>query len=554
MLKKSFCFILALAAFASALSGQSFLKNEGGTTNLYVDGKPFLVLSGELHNSTSTSEAYMESIGVWDQMKNAHFNTVIASCSWDVIEPQEGRYDFSSVDHVISNARKNGLKVVMIWFASWKNGESTYTPGYIKRNPKKYELVMDEKGDYHNIISTFSKNTMNADAKAFAALMRHIKAVDTDNTVIMMQVENEMGVLNSVRDFSPAAQKAWKSQVPSDLMDYLKAHKGKLFPELEKVWSENGYKTAGTWEEVFGKSHQKDWPEYPYYTEEIFQAYHYAKYTEVVTAAGKAEHNIPMYVNNWLRQPKMVIPGSFPSGSPEPEVLDIWRAAAPSVDLSAPDVYINEYDWVLKEFTRSGNPLFIPECRGDASKALYAYGEYDALGFAPFGFDGPQEGNFFGVLPERFSELASCYGILSEMTELVLKHRGSDTMRGLFVTKDDPHPFVAMGDYVISAKAVKEGAQSGALVIRTSEDEFYIVAINAEFSFYLKDPKTKGSAMTEIIEEGVFENGVWKPGRRLNGDENKVIIKGIEAQRVVLYKSPVPTIGLSLLDNFYKQL
>lgn len=544
MRKRLITIFLAMTAVATALSGQSFLKTENGTTNLYVDGRPFLVLSGELHNSTSTSEAYMESIGVWDQMKSAHFNTVIASCSWDVIESEEGEYDFSSVDHVIANARRNGLKVVMIWFASWKNGESTYAPGYIKRNPKKYALVVDDRGEYHNVLSTFSVNAMNADAKAFAALMRHIKEIDTDNTVIMMQVENEMGILGSVRDFSPAAQKAWKGQVPSDLTDYLKANRGRLFPELEKVWASNGYKTSGTWEEVFGKSHQKGWPEYPYYTEELFQAYYYAKYTEKVTAAGKAEHNIPMYVNNWLRQPTMVIPGTYPSGSPQPEVLDVWRAAAPSVDFSAPDIYIDEYDWVLREFTRGGNPLFIPECRGDASKALYAYGEYDAFGFAPFGFDGPQSGGTYGVLPDKLKELASCYGILSEMSELVLSHRGSDTMRGLFVNKDTPNPSVAMGDYVISARTTQEGAHSGALIIQTSADEFYIVAINAAFSFSLKDTKAKGSAMTEVIEEGVFEKGVWKPGRRLNGDENRVIIKGVEVQRVVLYKSPVPASSL----------
>ena len=214
------------------------LVQKDGTTHFEVDGKHFLMFTGELHNSTSTSESYMESIGVWEQMKYGNFNTVIASCSWDVIEDEPGHYDFTSVDHVIRNARKNGLKVVMIWFASWKNGNSTYAPSYIKRDPVKYPLVETQDGGHLNVLSAFCQESMEADKKAYVALMQHIKEIDPDYTVIMMQVENEMGILGSVRDFSPAAQKAWEGQVPADLMQYLSAHKGKLFPELERSGEE----------------------------------------------------------------------------------------------------------------------------------------------------------------------------------------------------------------------------------------------------------------------------------------------------------------------------
>ena len=568
-MKKILMTLAALSALLLplALNSQPALVRSNGTTHFEVDGKPFLIFSGELHNSTSTSESYMESIGVWEQMKKGNFNTVIASCSWDVIEYEEGKYDFTSVDHVIRNARKHGLKVVMIWFASWKNGTSTYTPSYIKRNPKKYTLVQNADGGYLNVLSTFGKESMQADKAAFTALMRHIKEIDYDNTVIMMQVENEIGILGSVRDFSPAAQKAWKAQVPSDLMNYLAANKGTLFPELEKVWAANGYKTKGNWEEVFGKSHNKadGLEDYPYYTEELFQAYYYAKYVNEVTAAGKSVHNIPMYVNNWLRQPDMLTPGSFPCGSPLPEVLDIWRAAAPAIDFTAPDIYIDQFEWVLSQFALSGNPIFIPECRGDVSKALYAYGEYDAMGFAPFGFDGPQ-GSSFGVSPSDFENLGKCYGILSGMDQMIIRNYGSDKLRGLLVTDENPAPSVEMGDYVITASSLMRGIravnygqgeeamarenaqlsaavrsrdQSGVLILQTSPDEFYIVGINVVFSFSSKDPKTVGKILTDAIEEGSFEDGKWIPGRRLNGDENKVIINGLGALRVVLYKSSV---------------
>ena len=541
------------------------LVQKDGVTHFEVDGKPFLMLTGELHNSTSTSESYMESIGVWEQMKHGNFNTVIASCSWDVIEDEQGHYDFTSVDHIIRNARENGLKVVMIWFASWKNGNSSYAPSYIKRDPANYPLVQTQDGGYLNVLSAFGQESLTADKKAYAALMQHIKEVDKDYTVIMMQVENEMGILGSVRDFSPAAQKAWEGQVPSDLMQYLSSHKGKLFPELERVWGANGYKMSGTWEEVFGKSHTKAddlLTDYPYYTEEIFQAYHYAKYVNEITAAGKAAHDIPMYVNNWLRQPGMINPGQFPSGSPLPEVIDVWRAAAPAVDFTAPDIYISEYEWVLSQFALSNNPIFIPECRVDVSKALYAYGEYDALGFAPFGFDGAQ--NAGGNYSADFENLGKCYAILSGMDQMIIQNYGSDKLRGLRVTEENASPSVEMGDYILTARssvrnqrafnygqgaaqmarenaqlaaASQQQAQSGALILQTSPDEFYIVGINVSFSFASKKADSQVKILTDAIEEGTFVDGKWVPGRRLNGDENRVGINGVGAVRVVLYPS-----------------
>ena len=206
MTSKRSIIIAAFLLLAFGAYAQPALVKQNGVTRFVLDGKPFVMYGGELHNSTSSSESYMEEIGVWEQMKTGNFNTVIASSSWELVEPEEGRYDFSSVDHVIRNARRNGLKVVMIWFASWKNGTSTYAPGYVKRNPKKYPLVQDRNGKNLNVLSTFGKASMEADKMAYAALMRHIKETDTDHTIIMMQVENEMGTLGVPRDYSSAAQ------------------------------------------------------------------------------------------------------------------------------------------------------------------------------------------------------------------------------------------------------------------------------------------------------------------------------------------------------------
>ena len=201
-----------------------------------VDEKPFLMIAGEFHNSTSSSIDYMERIDIWGTIEKAHYNTIIASASWELVEPEEGKYNFGQIDYLIQKARERKLKIVLIWFASWKNGESTYVPGWVKRDQEKYRYVLNAKGETLNILSPVSnEKAMKADAKAFSALMRHIKEVDTDHTVIMMQVQNEVGILTALRDYSPEAERVWGSDVPSDLMAYLQTHKGSLFPELEKV-------------------------------------------------------------------------------------------------------------------------------------------------------------------------------------------------------------------------------------------------------------------------------------------------------------------------------
>jgi beta-galactosidase GanA len=352
------------------------LEKQGTAARLVVDGKPMLLLCGELHNSSTGGLDYMRPI--WNRMAEKNLNSVIAAVSWELIEPTEGGFDFTLVDSTIAGVRAANLKLIIIWFASWKNGGSIYMPAWVKKDDKKFLRVKDASGKSLEILSTFGEATMMADAKAFAALMRHIKETDSRyQTVVMVQVENEMGVLdnpgltgNAVRDFSPAADAAFHGEVPTTLIKYLEQHKDSLFPELKKVWAANGYKKTGTWEEVFGKSFlkadQKDWKAYSFYTEELFSAWNYANYAGQVAAAGKKEYPIPMYVNAWLKQPFSYIPGKYPSGGPLPQVIDLWRAAAPSIDFIAPDIYTDEFIWVCNEYTRGGNPLFIPETLGGA--------------------------------------------------------------------------------------------------------------------------------------------------------------------------------------------
>jgi len=155
---------------------------------------------------------------------------------------------------MILGARKEGLKLVVIWFGSWKNSGSTYVPSWVKLDQKRFPLVKDENGKTLNILSTLSEEACNADAKAFSALMKHIREIDNKHhTVVMMQIENEIGTLRTKRDYSETANAAFNGTVPSELMNYFKVNIESLHPGILEAWGKQGFKDTGTWEEVFGK-------------------------------------------------------------------------------------------------------------------------------------------------------------------------------------------------------------------------------------------------------------------------------------------------------------
>ncbi len=298
------------------------LEKRGAVTQLIVDDKPFLALAGELHNSSASSRQYMRPI--WPRLARMNLNTVLAVVTWDLTEREEGKFDFAVVDGLIEDARHYNMRLVILWFGSWKNGESSYPPYWVKTDRNRFPLVQNAAGKPLNILSPLGAASRDADALAFAALMRHIRQVDGEqHTVIGIQVENECGVLGDSRDRSPAANEAFGGPVPRQLIEYMQQHKATLIPEFRKVWEAAGAKTAGTWEEVFGRELE---------TDEIFMAWNYAQYVGRVAAAGKAEYPLPMYVNAWLVQRTGEKPGSYPSGGPVAQVHDLWRAGAPHID------------------------------------------------------------------------------------------------------------------------------------------------------------------------------------------------------------------------------
>ena len=529
------------------------LEKKDGNVQLIVNDKPFFMLSGELHNSSTGSAYYMRPI--WKRMANQNLNTVIAAISWELIEPTEGNFDFSLADSMVQGARKEKLKLVLLWFGSWKNGASTYVPAWVKTDTKRFPLAKDKNGKTLNTLSTLGKNTLEADSKAFSALMKHIKEIDfEEQTVLMVQVQNEIGVLDGLsafmgtanacmRDYSDETNKAFNGQVPAELISYLEKHKDNLYPALKEVWSANGYKQKGTWEEVFGKGAKYEGEAWKtncaYYTEEIFMAWNYAKFVGQIAKAGKEQYALPMYANAWLKQPQGREPGKYPSGGPLPQVIDIWRAAAPSIDFIAPDIYaVEEFDWVCEEFTRSGNPLFIPETKvgpAGSARAFYAFGKYNALGYAPFGIDGA---GVINTADPNDQSITKVYECLKNLNPYIQKYHGTDQMSALFIGSDKDSDGMEMGNYAISVRRMnfggsfglfgaqfdaekqKEKSSAGLIAFQLADNEFLVaggvggIMINISKS---KSNKWENIGMA-TVDEVSFENGAMRT-HRLNGDE-----------------------------------
>jgi hypothetical protein len=521
---------------------------------LIVDDRPYLMLAGELHNSSASSIRYMEP--VWNKLRALNLNTVIGTVSWELLEPEEGRFDFRLVDAQIQEARRRNMRLVLIWFATWKNGASTYVPAWVKTDPQRFPRMKVNRrpdarpfiGEGLETLSPLGEASLAADANAFRALMRHIKEVDPHRTVIMMQVENEPGLLGDSRDRSPLAEAAWSKPVPGELLNYLAKNRASLLPEIREVWGANGYRTSGTWAEVFGQDPHAD---------EVFMAWHIGRYIGKVAQAGKAELALPMFANAWLGpQPKMELPGEYPSGGPVARVLDVWRAAAPAIDLLAPDIYVDDFKGVCALYSRSGNPLLIPEARAIVGNLFWAIGQHSALAFSPFGIED---------LPVDH-QLADAYRALRPLIPLIAQYQAEGKVIGALIEEGSKADtsfggykltfgttrrfpwLLAPGQQPVDPNAPKlapatpfgprpPDTRPFGLIVNTGTDEFLIVGsgLTVEFTPESPGPPRAGFA---AIDELTYEGGRWIQGRRLNGDEGRAALRGgrVGVLRVKVYR------------------
>ncbi len=487
------------------------LQRDGTVTHLIVNGKPLLMLAGETGNSSASNLEYMNAM--WPKVVAMHLNALVVPVYWELVEPKEGQFDFALVDSIIAGARLHDMKLVLLWFGTWKNSMSCYVPLWIKTNQSRYPRARQKDGRAEEILTPFNTANRTADMHAFAALMKHLRAVDErDQTVVLVQVENEIGMIPDARDYSDEANKAFSAPVPQNLVTDMKEHKETLTPELRDLWGKNGYKTAGNWEEIFGKSLS---------TDEVFMAWYYGQYTNAVAMAGKKEYPLPMYVNAALIRPGYR-PGQYPSAGPLPHLFDVWRAAAPNIDFFSPDIYFPTFvEWSTK-YARPDNPLFIPEVQNTQSlaNAFYAFGQLNAMGFSPFSIESLDH-------PED-NQVTKAYDVLGQLAPLILANQGKGTMAGVVLDSASQVARITMGDYVFTFRheyswpyarhSEGDSPRFGGLIIAAGPDEYYIAGRGLVVTFSTTKEGTQ--AGIGALDAGKFVDGRWVPGLRMNGDQS----------------------------------
>ena len=484
------------------------IVEKDGRYALLVDGRPYLILGGQIHNSSGWPSELPQ---VWQSMEALHANTVEAPVYWEQVEELEGHFDFTNVDQIVEGARAHSLHVVLLWFGTWKNGNMHYVPAWVKQDPKRFPRVIRADGQPIDVLSPLGRATLGADKAAFVALMRHLKTIDGErHTVLLVQVENESGNIGSVRDFSDTANREFAGQVPSDLL----------------AATQN---SQGTWAQVFGGA-----------ADEFFQMYHQAKYINEIAAAGKAEFQIPCYINVWIDYPAAELPQrqvdtpgiAYPSGGAVQKMVGYWRKLAPAIDMVGPDIYTSDsgiYLETLHAYHRADNPLWIPETGREepfGKLFYYALGE-GAIGFSPFGIDHPTpaapsdpqyswHARNFALVGSMDAEIADLE--FSGKLKTAVEEPGQATQELDF---DGWQATVAFGFPQFDGRRAPgtKDTHGTALVAQLGPDEFLVTGTDASVIFHLpgKSPWMHSEFLS--AEEGRYENGVWKTSRRLNGDE-----------------------------------
>ena len=374
-----------------------------------------------MHNSNaSTPESIDASL---DVAKALGFNTVLAPVSWEQTELEPGKYDFSLVDHLLKAADERDLYLGLLWFGTWKNGESSYTPLWMKGDTKTYFRALDKDGKPTTTISPFCEAAREADARAFAALMAHVRTADRAQRVRAVQVENECGVFLE-RDCCPAAVKAWQEEGWESQTD-------SLVPQR-------------------------------------FMAQVYARYIDTIAAAGKAQYDIPMFTNAWLAPPGRPY-GKYPNGGPREPVLDVWKANAPHLDWLSLDIYSSRLKSLCKIYSE-GQPLFIPETHCKIGRLWYAIGEAGAKGAFCFGYEEYYNDPYFTAESRVLAEMMPVLSAGHPMHGFIRIDKREDP---------DGEDTLAFDGYTFNVHYIEGEKYTHGAIVQTGPDEFIVAGVGA---------------------------------------------------------------------------
>ena len=450
-----------------------------------------LILGGELSNSAATSVEDIDE--VMPRMKTLGLNTVLVPAYWELMEPTESKFDFTLIDCTIQQARDLQLNVVFLWFGAWKNSMSCYAPLWFKQDTKRFPRARTQQGKPLEIASCFSEQVFQADNRAFEALVKHISETGSD-VVTMIQVENEIGMLEDARDHSPLANEVYKKGVPQELVSYLKKNQKMLHPWLKARFDAKGK----TWKEVFGDD---------IFTDEIFMAYYYAKYVGRLCETARKYTQMPLYVNAAMNS-RGRQPGQYPSAGPLAHLIDLWHCGAPQLLCLAPDIYDSGFKGWADQYALPGNRLFIPEsrcCENSGARAMYAFGEHQALGFSPFAID--------QASPKETESVTKAYTLLRQVYSLT-SHHSPLTSYGLLFDQEDKERIIENDGMVITCRhyytlpwdpRATDGStwpEGGAILLKLANNKYLLAGTGVVVTFASAYEKTH--AQQQILGEDGF--------------------------------------------------
>lgn len=513
-------------------------------------GKPVYVVGVQAHNSSTGTDMLDRAVAAAEQY---HANTLEAPVYWYQIEPEEDQYCMDSLRALVDRARQANLRLIVLWFGASKNGHPNYVPEYIKLAPERYWIASGPDGAPVASLSPHCPATLERDTLAFSRVMRFLKEYDGETgTVLAAQVENEMGYANTDRDYGKAADRDFEALPDARLLAV-------NLPDADAVG-------GPTWRGHFGR-----------FANEAFSAWHTARYIDRVAAAGKREYDLCCYTNVMIGENGVEESGfSYNGGSPVSRMLDVWKIAAPHLDLIAPDIYNEpkaEYLRIITAYDRADNALFVPESpwggEANAVNSILAAGR-GAVGVSVFGCETALAGD--GALLPEARPVAVSLRILAAMAPLLIRYRGTGRVHAFTQDEYALHQYLRLPHYHVDARFTRANptmpglgsfinlradenrwmlAERGrGLLVQTGEDEFFLCGSGISVYFIRRpepdDPRGYAHLISRqssqlnflTVDEGHFEGDTWVTDRYRNGDETNFGLFSHNAQAVRIRLNP----------------